>query len=250
MSTSSATARDLSQYNAALTAFEDLLRIEAKKHQVPRQTDPKAAALLDTLTDAGRHLEATDYDFGDLAKLIKTCARTHIILVEYIMFTMRDEPTFESLVRDNNTREIEILVDKSFNTFQPEMGRLEVFLLLCNGKAISLANDFSSNPLKGQALEYFRRGIELFRESTFKVYAASSRRILNTALPMDYRLKLASALSITAPTYSLILTPELQDEILRRLKQGGDALHDEMKAQIDEIVERMSSVSCIRLCSY
>jgi hypothetical protein len=250
ISTSSAIAHELSTYNAALGAFEDLLKVEAKKGQLPRQTDPTAAPLLDTLTDTTRYVVKAEYDSGDFPDLLRTCTRTSSMLLQYVMFAIRDDPNLESIVREQNTRAFEELMDKSFGAFQPEMGRLEIFVLLCNGKVVSLANGFSKNPLGGQALESFKKSMSLFRRSTHKVYIGSVRRALNTTLPTDYRAKLLTALNSAAPQHSSIFTPELREEVVRRLRQGDEALPNEMKAQASEIATRMASLSCEGLCSY
>lgn len=248
--TASTAAHNFLTYNSAISAFEDLIKAEAKKNAMPRQTDQEAAVLLNKLTDTETHIDAIDYESGDFADLLKSCTRAHNILLEYIFFAIRDEPTLETVVRDKNTRELELLMDRAFSAYQPEMGRLEVFVLRCNGKFISLANEFSANPLQGRALESFKKATGFMRDSTYKVYTGSIRRALNAALPIDYRTKLVAALLSSAPNYLLIFTPELREETIRHLKQWGDALDGEMKAKIDKIAEEMTRLSCTRLCSY
>lgn len=249
MSAPYAAAQDLSGYNTALGEFENLIKSEAKRNNIPRQTDPRVAELLIQLTDSAVHAEKTVYPSGEFAQVIKACARTQGLLLEYIMFAIRDDPTLQNLVREKDAKGLDLLMDKGFGAFQPEMGRLESLVLLCNAKAITLTNEFSNNPLSGQALQSFKKGVDFMRRSNYKIYAGSVRRALNAALPADYRQQLMSVLSSAAPKYALILPPELRDDVVRQVKEGGDALPKDMKALAEEIVTKLSATNCVQLCS-
>jgi hypothetical protein len=247
-----AIAQDLSTYESALDTFEGIIRSESRFKRMPRQADPKVAPLLDNLTDARRHLMMEKYESDDFPKLLKNCTRANGILLEYALFTMNRDPGIKSAVAaGEDSREFADLIDRSFSSFQPEMGRLESFVVLCTARVITLADE---SPIKnapaGRALDSYHKTIYYLRRSAYKIYMGTLRRMTNSSLPQDYRMRVAAALSTSAVRYSAIFTPEIRNEIARLCEQRSVDLSDELRPYVKEIVEQMSSNSCEGLCGY
>jgi hypothetical protein len=242
-------AHDFAAYAEASAQLTRLAAETTRLHRMPRASDPAVGKLIATLSDDKRFLGGGAFRTEDLGQMMEMCNAANRADMAYVLFdlgryvdkSMKDDPARVAAITQK-------VVVKNILMFQDEVTPLISFAMRCLGQQTILLADFFKalkpeeiTPIRLQGLAQMRRGI-------FSSYIGAATTTTDTAIRMPNRKRMLDAIAEVAPIFSEVLQLPERAQIHDFALNARAKAPPELAAQLQRIIDAMSSKRCEDLC--
>ncbi len=242
-----ANAHDLDAYFRVNSQFAKFASDAALKQAMPRVVAADVAAVVKTLSDSQRFLDAPRYRLSDMGALMNVCDKANALVMSYALFDLKGsvDPKADPATV---SRVVVQVMERNFRTYQDELELLQPFLIRCLGKEIPLLTEFASS-LKPEELTDIRRaGLKQAQQGMFETLYGALQIASNSSLKESYRMRLLRAIADNARQFSSLLTLPVRQQVLTLARSTSETAPTALRKYLKEIGDAMSDRNCIGLC--
>jgi hypothetical protein len=160
---------ELAAYLKTADQFAELAKEAKARGTVPRRDDPKAAALLNILSDSQRTFGTRTYGKDDLKTLVDVCGAANKAVVVYSLAGLEALKDANATDQMALAAKIRALMIANSHTYQDEMVPLIVFSTHCMARTIPAMTTFMQELPPAQMTDVRRAGLAQTRTGIIQI---------------------------------------------------------------------------------
>jgi hypothetical protein len=233
----------------AANQFEQLAQVSSTQGTMPRLSDPKAAAVLRTLSNSPAALGTQTYDIHDVNGLLPVCRKGLEVMGAYMTSGVQQLKDKEGSDSQILPAKIKALGRTNLGVYQDELVPVVAFNIQCMARLLSAETTFFlkspaqqiTPPEKAEALatsKLFGRLMPLFLDlgSNPAFRPPNQRLILN-------------ALGNNADAYAQVLRIDQRAQMLKTALAARQRSPIILQPQFDPVISAMRNTRCIGVCA-
>lgn len=244
-----ASANEFSDYGLASKQFAELVEGTADQHTMPRQSDPKAAALLLTLGDHQRFLNARPFKVDELRDVLGMCGGATKIVLSYLSFDAEKDAVTSEETPEQASERMMRLAGRNAIDFQDELTPLLAFQHRCLAKQMPLVTAFGLALKPAEFTQVRRDGLIRARNGLFISFIGFINSTRDQEISLAHRRTVFAVMAEIAPSYSQALDLGSRKKVYDYLDSVGSTVPAEFADLFKQLKKELSSVKCEGLCS-